>query len=579
MMKTKIVYIILFLLINIQIVYSKLQEKDKKDFSLDELNKYNNINNNNFLGKSENYSETYNNIILSSENNVKWFNLHNIDYFTYFHLILCFLLVPALSIILILIDMKQDKTIKKNIGLPSNEKVKNEYNLFKKSFIISAKYLFSWFLFKYHYPITNIIFVYNYNHPRYIRLIIYITTILFNTLIISILLIQIMGQSIYSYYNFANILVSLIFTFIISIIMDFALNFISKFIFEFHLIRREIFKTKLEILRRYIYYVVKKDILFNSKWHLIRNRMITYYRLCGPLLLNQVKKNKYQRYVKNKLKEPARENALFSISEDKSFNNSSFLINTLNKSDILKEVNEIDTKENKIEISNKKRKSAELEDIKEKLNEKDKKSKFRISKGAEPFSFSKYGINNMKLKTVKKIEDIKNRYINKKKEIKFDETIEIDKEVKIFENLDIESLEGYTYISTDAMIDKINIIKTNSNKMIINIFTNAILLIIMLLVNLALLILELGETARNPNISIRDFFLIIFFESIIVNFIIHKVICLFIAFSIHKFYGKKKRNCCYKLIFNIYYEKYIRYLYRIRLLITKYQKELNFIEK
>ena len=579
MMKTKIVYIILFLLINIQIVYSKLQEIDKKDFSLDELNKYNNINNNNFLGKSENNSETYNNIILSSENNVKWFNLHNIDYFTYFHLILCFLLVPALSIILILIDMKQDKTIKKNIGLPSNEKVKNEYNLFKKSFIISAKYLFSWFLFKYHYPITNIIFVYNYNHPRYIRLIIYITTILFNTLIISILLIQIMGQSIYPYYNFGNILVSLIFTFIISIIMDFVLNFISKFIFEFHLIRREIFKTKLEILRRYIYYVVKKDILFNSKWHLIRNRMITYYRLCGPLLLNQVKKNKYQRYVKNKLKEPAGENALFSISVDKSLNNSSFLINTLNKSDILKEVNEIDTKENKIEISNKKRKSAELEDIKEKLNEKDKKSKFRISKGAEPFSFSKYGINNMKLKTVKKIEDIKNRYINKKKEIKFDETIEIDKEVKIFENLDIESLEGYTYISTDAMIDKINIIKTNSNKMIINIFTNVILLIIMLLVNLALLLLELGETARNPNNPIRDFFLVIFFYSIIINFIIHKVICLFIAFSIHKFYGKKKRNCCYKLIFNIYYEKYIRYLYRIRLLITKYQKELNFIEK
>ena len=579
MMKTKIVYIILFLLINIQIVYSKLQEKDKKDFSLDELNKYNNINNNNFLGKSENNSETYNNIILSSENNVKWFDLHNIDYFTYFHLILCFLLVPALSIILILIDMKQDKTIKKNIGLPSNEKVKNEYNLFKKSFIISAKYLFSWFLFKYHYPITNIIFVYNYNHPRYIRLIIYITTILFNTLIISILLIQIMDQSIYPYYNFANILVSLIFTFIISIIMDFVLNFISKFIFEFHLIRREIFKTKLEILRRYIYYVVKKDILFNSKWHLIRNRMITYYRLCGPLILNQVKKNKYQRYVKNKLKEPAGENDLFSISEDKSFNNSSFLINTLNKSDILKEVNEIDTKENKIEISNKKRKSAELEDIKEKLNEKDKKSKFRISKGAEPFSFSKYGINNMKLKTVKKIEDIKNRYINKKKEIKFDETIEIDKEVKIFENLDIESLEGYTYISTDAMIDKINIIKTNSNKMIINIFTNVILFIIMLLVNLALLLLELGETARNPNNPIRDFFLVIFFYSIIINFIIHKVICLFIAFSIHKFYGKKKRNCCYKLIFNIYYEKYIRYLYRIRLLITKYQKELNFIEK
>ena len=75
-----------------------------------------------------------------------------------------------------------------------------------------------------------------------------------------------------------------------------------KFIFEFHEIRREIFKKKLETLRKYIYYNVKKDILFNSKWHFIRNRMITYCRICGPLLLSQVKKNKYQKYVKNKSK-------------------------------------------------------------------------------------------------------------------------------------------------------------------------------------------------------------------------------------------------------------------------------------
>ena len=68
-------------------------------------------------------------------------------------------------------------------------------------------------------------------------------------------------------------------------------------------------------------------------------------------------------------------------------------------------------------------------------------------------------------------------------------------------------------------------------------------------------------------------------ENFLINFIIHRVICIFIAFTLPKFYGKKKRNCCYKLIFNVFYEKYIRYLYRIRLLIAKYQKELNFIEK
>ena len=183
----------------------------------------------------------------------------------------------------------------------------------------------------------------------------------------------------------------------------------------------------------------------------------------------------------------------------------------------------------------------------------------------------------MKLKTVKKIEEIKNRYINKKKDIKFDETMELDKDVKIFENLDIESLEGFTYISTDAMIDEINSIKANSSKMVMNIVTGVVLVLILILINFSLIIIQMGEYNKTNDDKIASFLLFILAEIIFINFIIHRVICLFIALSIHNFYGKKKRNCCYKLIFDIYYEKYIRYLYRIRLLITKYQKEFNFM--
>ena len=216
---------------------------------------------------------------------------------------------------------------------------------------------------------------------------------------------------------------------------------------------------------------------------------------------------------------------------------------------------------------------------KDKIKEREKKDKYKIKKGVESFSFSKFGINNMKLKTVKRIEDIRNRYMTKKKDVKFDETLEIENDIKIFENLDIESLEGFTYISTNSNIDKLNNIKVNSDKLIINIITGIVLIFIMILINFSLMLLQMGEIAKNKNSNIRILLLIIIIEVLFVNFIIHRAICIFIAFTLPKFYGKKKRNCCYKLLFDIFYEKYIRYLYRIRLLISKYKKELNFIEK
>ena len=582
MIKSKNIFLYL-LLLTIIFVNSKLSIKEE-DESIN-----NNIIHNKFLEKkSENEifdNKNNENKFLSYGITFEWIDLKNLSKFTYFHLILSFLIIPIFSIILIIFDIREDKKLRKEMSLSSNSKVKNEYNSFKNTFIIRAKYLFSWFLFKYHYPLANIFCIYHYNHPRYIRLIIYLITILFNTLISTVL--YVLASKSLQNYRF-NFWLSLFFSFIVSIIMDLILNFTLKLIFEFHQVRREIFKKKLEILRKYIYYIVKKDILFNSKWHLIRNRMITYYRLCGPFLLKQVKKNKYQKYVKNKNKNSNNDFLLFKPEQEMSFNDCSSLTfdNDNNKTQLLKDTEDIKTnlidkkipKRKKSISSFSKMEESKKEIIIEKMNDKVRKNIFKISKGVEPFSFSKFGVNNMKLKTLKKIEEIKNRYINKKKDIKFDETMELDKDIKIFENLEVESLEGFTYISTDAMIDKLNTIKSNSNMMVLNILTGIILIIILFLINLAFMIIQMGEDF-NKNLDIQNVFAIIFAEIFIINFIIHRLICLFIALSIHNFYGKKKRNCCYQLIFDIYYEKYIRYLYRIRLLITKYQKEFNFIQK
>ena len=179
----------------------------------------------------------------------------------------------------------------------------------------------------------------------------------------------------------------------------------------------------------------------------------------------------------------------------------------------------------------------------------------------------------MKLKTLKKLEDIKNKYISNKNNNKYDETLDVDSYVKTFDNLEIEALENYTYISTDAMINKLNRINSNSNKMFLNVFTNIILGIILILLNVGLILIQLD------NNEIGEFFYwSIFVVIIISDFLYYFLFCLIISFSIPKFYGYKKKSCFNKFIFYFLYEKYIRYLYRMRLLINKYHKEFNFIE-
>ena len=180
MKKLKFIFIILISIINNFLVKSKLMIQEEADNSLEVINYFND--NNKFLENieyeqlSSNLSSNNNTNPISENSNI--FSLKYISVFTYGHLILSFLILPVLSIYLILIDMSEDKKIKRNIGLPSNMKVKNEYNLIKNTHITSNKYFFSWFLFKYDYPITNIIFVYHFNHPRYLRLTIYLILLL-----------------------------------------------------------------------------------------------------------------------------------------------------------------------------------------------------------------------------------------------------------------------------------------------------------------------------------------------------------------------------------------------------------------
>ena len=360
-----------------------------------------------------------------------------------------------------------------------------------------------------------------------------------------------------------------IITFVTFLISHFISDLLIRYLLDFIIIRRNIIKPQLENLRKYVYYTIKKDVLFNSKWHALRNRMLTYFRICGNSILIKKKIDKYGKYVNNKQFNikgnlPEIINNSTYQDDDKDFNDNRLSERLLPPQNYSKNLVRVSV--NSIPNNN-----ATNRNSMPKLND-NSNNNFCIVKGCEPFSFSRFGINNMKLKTVKKIEDIRNRYIMAKN-VKFDDNLYDEANLKTYDNLEIEALENYTYISTDEIINKLN----NSNKVFLNIFRNIILLILYLLVIIGIYLSFLLMVQKEKEIKIGFiFFLISLFIS---DFFIYYLISLFIAIRLPKLYGYKKKNWFNKLLFKIFIEKYIVYFYRMRLLLIKYHKEFKFINK
>ena len=108
--------------------------------------------------------------------------------FNYLHLTISFIIFPIVSLIFLLYDIKEDKNLLNKHYLSAREKAREDYTEFKNSFIIKGKYFFSLFFMKYEYPLTNVFFVYNYNHPRYLRFMLFLIRI-FQFILINLIII------------------------------------------------------------------------------------------------------------------------------------------------------------------------------------------------------------------------------------------------------------------------------------------------------------------------------------------------------------------------------------------------------
>ena len=215
-----------------------------------------------------------------------------------------------------------------------------------------------------------------------------------------------------------------------------------------------------------------------------------------------------------------------------------------------------------------------------KTNGKGLNSFLYIEKGVQSFSISKLGQNNLKLRTVQKIEDIRNRYILNITDSKFDETLEVNSFVKIYDNLEIETLENYTYISTDSMNNQLPNTSSESNKIFVNLIATLIVLILLTLVDFGLIFIFQNKDERINDRAFIIYYLIpVLVQLTFINFIMNYIFSLLISKYIFKYYGYEKNKCIHKMIFKLFVEKYIKYIYRIRLLINKYTKELEFMDR
>lgn len=487
--------------------------------------------------------------------------------------------IVLFSVVLIIYDIKEDKNILNSYNLSNKERAYHEFQYLKKTFINNNIILFACFLMKYTYPLLNIFFIYNYDHPRYIRFFILIINILANILLCTILYYLCVFYGI----NNDNILflfLIFIFSLFVSFILYILNQIITKKLLDYDKIRKEIWRPKYESIKKYIYYTVKKDILFNSKWRSIRNRILSYTRICGDSILSRKPDDKYKIYAQNKIKcNITTLNDRTSIKSSKSSENKEKEEeNEIIHENYISTTFNIKAKEsNSLLGFNMKRKKTYLS----KNGGKNFNSKLCIEKSVEPFTFSKLGQNHMKLKTVKKLEDISNRYILNNNDIKFEETSDYSSTyAKTYENLEIETLENYTYISIDSMKNQIHNTNSEFNIVFGSHITTLVLILLLTIIDFGLIFMyQLIEEEKN---NIDNYFckcvFPVFVQIIIFNFIINYLFSLLISAIIFKFYGYHRRNCL-KIIFKLFIEKYIRYIYRIRLLMKKYYKELEFIEK
>lgn len=500
-------------------------------------------------------------------------------------------LITIFSVFFILYEFYEDKNNPVKL-MNTNMRTQYEYECFK-DLNDSSKLLFALYLIYYKYSFFNVFSTYKYNHPRYIRFFIEIIKILLNLLISMIPLyyrpfpksdeysiefdLENEGRIYYKKENaklhLEYVLASFFYSLIASIIIFFITQFVYK-LFEFKKMRRLIWKPKKDILKEFVYGYFKKISMFDRKFKNVKRRMLAYVRLCGKYYLDNIKQDKFSSYLEYKI---SQQNSNKPINNEDLFdslflknNTSTNIQNSNNQFPSLQETLLNKSKTEK-ELKSTIYKNYSINTKPNNINDK-KDNKLIISKGVQPFTLSQKSQNNDSLWNIYRLELIRNRYIFNSQNNEYYRESK-SKTIKYID-LAIETQRNYSYILSNDI--SFNQLSTALNKKKINVIRliNFSLLITLLMIDAALVIMLKKIYEQYENYIILNWLIPVLFQIIIVNFIINYIFAFIATILLFSNY-KRKKDCCSTFIFNLFVEKYMRYLFKIRTLINKYYREFE----
>jgi hypothetical protein len=346
----------------------------------------------------------------------------------------------------------------------------------------------------------------------------------------------------------------------------------------------------------YIYYEIKSEVLLGPIWNKIKSRMMAYYYICGDYYLKFRQKNKFSNYLDQISRiQIGRKTVMPELSDmdqilPRTTNGSELAsvldINNNSKSNNKKnnKAMEMINKEYDEPLLDKEGNGNKLTSLNLNNNKKIGNDDIQGLKIRRTDNFSLDNIIISDEKTKRQIEHftkVRNKYIyiNKRKdanEIEIDERSNDGDENVVF---NISPQFNYVYFPSNSFNSQGNNISSKEDTKDIY---NFILISIILLLIFACLLTILFISIKELLIIFGDFIinawifpLIIIFT--VVSFVLYFIKILIGSFLLFHFYHWRKKGWFYRILYLVFVDQSMIYVYKVRNLITKYKKEFDYL--
>ena len=535
--------------------------------------------------------------------------LNNIYGLCFIYIFILLLLIPTIYYLLSEI-IKDSKDLKKNNIIDFEVDRKTTYNGIKK-YSNTGIFVFSLYLALRKFPYFSPFNKYNKRYPRFIKHLIIIMGLLIGFILSLLPFIWIsfkerenfMNQRSVEYsddsinkiqpdsYLFKGVLFGI-----------FGYIFANLFIYIFSKIlnfEKEEIDIWLDIktmCKDYIYYEIKSEVLLGPIWNKIKSRMMAYYYICGDYYLKFRQKNKFSNYLDQISRiQIGRKTVMPELSDmdqilPRTTNGSELAsvldINNNSKSNNKKnnKAMEMTNKEYNEPLLDKEGNGNNLTSLNLKNNKKignDDIQGLQIRR-TDNFSLDNIIISDEKTKRqIEHFTKVRNKYIyiNKRKdanEIEIDERSNDGDDNVVF---NISPQFNYVYFPSNSFNSQgNNIISKEDTKDIYNFILISFILLLIFACLLTILFISIKELLiifGDFIINAWIFPLIIIFT--VVSFVLYFIKILIGSFLLFHFYHWRKKGWFYRILYLVFVDQSMIYVYKVRNLITKYKKEFDYL--